>query len=116
MEKLLPYLQPRLFTLYHNEFNYEVVAVKEHFEDEDGIAPTGNYIVFVLSPKGTEQFTLTADGDVWHDDEEDVQESSPDAFEIPEVFDNLPESTGNISFPHPHLPEEVLKAIQEKLK
>ena len=66
MQENLSYLNPKLFTVTHNGFKYEIVACYEYFEDMSdsdeagaGLDFTGNYLLTILTPKGTLQ--LVAD-------------------------------------------------------
>ncbi len=70
MGEQLQYLQPKLFTVTHNNFTYEVVVCHEYYADAtesenpgDALDFTGNYLITMLTPNGTIQTVIDRSGE-----------------------------------------------------
>ena len=93
MSEQLQYLQPKFFTIDHNNFIYEVVVCHEYYADatesenpRDGIDFTGNYLITMLTPNGTIQTVIDKSG-------EDPFDSTPD-FDLElyrKIIESLPQ-------------------------
>ena len=59
-------LSPKHFAFTYNGFNYEGVSVDEY---KDNNTLLGNYVVILLSPSGTETFTVYPTSDEFIDTE-----------------------------------------------